>query len=497
MSYDVVVVGGGIGGLTTAALLAARGVNVCLLERQSSLGGCIAPFERFGYSFESGAGLYALWKPGEIHDRIFAELPVAPPEAKQIEPAYVVRLPDHSEIAVTSDSEAFTERLRVTFPECAEQAVNFYEDAERLGNALLRAVARVPDLRTAGTVEKFRAFFPNVLTAARIRRLVSDTALQHMDGVSFRFRRFIDAQLQAFAQCTASECAYLYSCVVLALRRRGLFGIRGGAAALAAALSASIKKSGGTIRLNTPALRLAYDSSGQLVGVQLLSGETINASQAVVSNLTVWDSYGKLVGVDHTPLAIRKRLKGLHGWGAYLLFLGISEAQAQKLSSDHIIAVTDLEQGQTYDPTEAQLTFAMSPSWDPRAPPGMRAATVHSFTDVDQWFTYHVDETEHESRDQETLEAVWSRLYAAIPELGDAVELIETATPQTYYDSTRRQLGKVGGLGQAPSVFGPNSFSHRTTIPKLFLVGDTAFPGAGVAAVSQSALIVANEIRRR
>ena len=90
MSYEVVVVGGGIGGLTTAALLAARGVNVCLLERQSEPGGCVAAFEKFGYSFESGAGLYALWKPGEIHDRIFAELPLSPPEVKQLEPGYIV-----------------------------------------------------------------------------------------------------------------------------------------------------------------------------------------------------------------------------------------------------------------------------------------------------------------------------------------------------------------------------------------------------------------------
>src|SRR6267142_6728165 len=132
MSYEVVVVGGGIGGLTTAALLAARGLSVCLLERQSVPGGCVAGFEKFGYSFESGEGLYALWNPGEIHDRIFTELPVAPPEVRQFDPAYVVRLPEHSQIALTSDSD-FAETLKAMFPECADKAVAFYEDAERLG----------------------------------------------------------------------------------------------------------------------------------------------------------------------------------------------------------------------------------------------------------------------------------------------------------------------------------------------------------------------------
>src|SRR5437870_8203911 len=140
MPYEVVVVGAGIGGLTTAALLAARGVNVCLLERSSQAGGCVAPFEKFGYTFESGAGLYALWDPGEIHDRIFAELPVAPPAVEQLEPAYVVRLPDQTNIAVSSDSEKFHETIRASFPECANQAIAFHSEAEQIGGILLRAV---------------------------------------------------------------------------------------------------------------------------------------------------------------------------------------------------------------------------------------------------------------------------------------------------------------------------------------------------------------------
>jgi phytoene dehydrogenase-like protein len=138
--------------------------------------------------------------------------------------------------------------------------------------------------------------------------------------------------------------------------------------------------------------------------------------------------------------------------------------------------------------------FGVAPAWDARAPAGHRAVTVSTFTEAEQWFSFHEDETEHETQDQMMLERWWERIHQLMPELGARVEVIETATPRTFYDYTRRRLGMVGGLGQSLDLFGMNSFTHRTAIPNLYMVGDTVFPGQGVAGVTQSALIVANEI---
>jgi C-3',4' desaturase CrtD len=494
MTYEVVVVGGGVGGLTAAALLAARGLRVCLLEREREAGGCVAPFEHGGYRFEAGAGLYAGWGPGDLHERVFRELPVRPPEARAVTPAFVVRMPDGADVRVGGPAEEFEESLRVNFPECAEAAARFYREAAETGEALRRAARKHPDLTHVSKLRRLQLAAAEPRVSRRALARERDVAARHLAETSERFRRFVDAQLRIFAQTTADSCAYLYAAVALTEPLRGMHALGGGGASLVAALVESIGACGGTVRLDTHALRLAYDSRGRAAGVELLSGETVEATRAVVSNLTVWDTYGKLVGLSRTPADVRARLKSWRGWGAYQVFVGVEEAAARRLPAEQLLAVGDWRGGEADEQEPAQLMFSVAPAWDARATPGARAATLSTFTDAEQWFSFHEDESEHEAQDQRFLEGRWARLHASVPELGAGCEVLETATPRTFYERTRRRLGMVGGVGQSLASFGAAGPTHHTAVPGLFLVGDTAFPGNGVAAVTHSALVVADEI---
>ncbi len=494
MNSEVVVVGGGIGGLTVAALLAQRGVDVCLLERDSRVGGCAASIEKFGYSFESGYGLFTAWEPDEIHARVFSELPVESPEVRRWDPAFVVRLPDQSEISLVTDTDQFEAELRRTFPECADVAVRFYREATAVGDALRRALQRSPDFLSAPKSSR-------ILTLLREGRLATEimrsgkTTVDRLAGASLRFRRFIDGQLQVLAQGNSAEVPYLGAALALSGPRGGMFALRGGADALANSLADSIKKSGGRIRLDTPVLRLSYSSSGDAVGVDLLSGETVKASQAVVSNLTTWDTYGKLVGLNRTPAEIRKHLGALRGWGAYLMYLGLNDTTTP-LSADHVFTLADWQPDDAFSPETQQLVFAAAPPWDSRAPQGQRAVTVRAFTEVNDWFTFHRDETELEAQDQQMLEQCWARLHAAMPELGDRVEVIETATPRSFYDGTRRKLGMVGGVVPSPESFWLTSPSCTTSLPNLFIVSDTT-SFDGIAGLTRSAFALAGKLTSR
>ncbi|HJT28663.1 MAG TPA: NAD(P)-binding protein [Pyrinomonadaceae bacterium] len=351
-AYDVVVVGGGIGGLTVAALLSARGLNACLLERQSQVGGCIARVEFSGYDFEPGMGLYTSFGAGEVYDQLFSQLPVAMPEVSLRQSPYILRRADRSDVTLPTED---------------------------------------------------------------------------------------------------------------------LYSIVGGPATLAERLAESIKQSGGNLRLNSPVLRLAYDDAGRAVGIDLLGGERVFAKKAIVSNLTIWDTYGKLVGLNRTPAEIKKRLSTLHGTGVYVVYAAIEESAVARLPAA-LMRVED---------DEGVFTLAIS---------GRRAVTFTTRTEIDSWFAYQSSEEDYEQWDQDALAHFWTRLHAALPELGSDIEVIETANPRTYYDSTRRKLGMVLGVDEAVEI------GHQTSVPNLFMVGDTVASEAKVDAVVQSAFLLQNKI---
>jgi phytoene dehydrogenase-like protein len=358
--YDVVVVGGGIGGLTVAALLSARGMNVCLLERQSQVGGCIARVEYSGHDFEPGMGLYTSFGPGGIYEKLFAQLPVDPPATSLLSSPYVMRLADGSDVTIGEEE---------------------------------------------------------------------------------------------------------------------LFSIADGPASLAERLAESIKRSGGNLRLNSPVLRLSYDEAGRANGVDLLSGERVFAKKAIVSNLTAWDTYGKLVGLNRTPPEIKKTLNALRGAGVYVVYASMENPAVSRLPSERML----VKDG------EGEFTVAVSSSQT--APPGKRAVTFTCRTEIDSWFADQSSEEDYEQWDQEALEQFWNRLHVALPELGSDIEIIETANPRTYYDQTRRKLGMVLGVDGASPV------SSSTFLPNLFIMGDTVSAAAKLDSVVECATNLAADIR--
>ena len=71
MKYDVVIIGSGLGGLECGAVLSREGYNVCVLEKNRLLGGCLQTFVRHGYSLDTGLHYIGSLGDGQILNQCF------------------------------------------------------------------------------------------------------------------------------------------------------------------------------------------------------------------------------------------------------------------------------------------------------------------------------------------------------------------------------------------------------------------------------------------
>ena len=110
----IIVVGAGIAGLTSAAILSKYGFKVTLIESHSQSGGCAGTFKRKNYVFDVGATQVAGLEKGGIHSKIFDFLQIPLPKAKILDPSCVVDLNDGTRpINIWHDSKEWLSLIHI------------------------------------------------------------------------------------------------------------------------------------------------------------------------------------------------------------------------------------------------------------------------------------------------------------------------------------------------------------------------------------------------
>ncbi len=482
----VIVIGAGIGGLTTAAVLARAGLDVTVLEAQVYPGGCASTFFHQGYRFDAGATLAGGFYPGGPMDRVAQAGGVEAWPAAPADLAMQVHLPDGAQVARRAGDSRWDE-YRSVF---GEQALDFFRWQERSADALWNLALRLPPWPPQSLADARGAVaggLPWLLDRGRLSILPAlaldafRPVAAHLGTASERLRLFVDAQLLISAQTTSQRANALYGAAALDLPRRGVVHLAGGMGAIAETLVKTVRQHGGRVLYRQEAARI-YTRRGRPSAVRTRRGDVFPA-HLVFANLTPWDAADLLV--DDLPVSLsRLPPQSKDGWGAFVVYVGLDGAAAPADLPLHHQIVVQRPLG------EGNSVFAsLSPAWDAsRAPQGHRALTLSTHTAPEGWWKlYEHDRPAYEALKTELAAKMLAAAEVALPGLREAARLVMSGTPVTFQRFTRRKWGWVGGFPQTGLL---HTLGPRLA-PNLWLVGDSIFPGQSTAAVALGGLRVA------
>lgn len=485
----VIVIGAGVGGLTTAALLAKAGLQVTVLEAHIYPGGSAGTFYYQGYQFDAGATLAGGFNHDGPMEHIRQRLELPSWLARPTGLAMQVHLPSNLVLDRWSDERRWAVREQAF----GDNSLAFWRWQERTADAMWSLAAQSPvwplsnfsDLsQLVGSGWRWlkdqggRALQPGLLLDA-IRPVSA-----HLRGQSDDFRLFVDGQLLISAQALAGQTVALYGAAALDLPRRGVVHFEGGMIGIARHLAEAVTANGGEIlyrhrvesiqRLGGDGYRISTRRGGEFT------------TDLVVANLTP-HNLAQLFGQTAPD-----RLKGgldlpADGWGAFTGYLGVEGRVFDSVSGLHhqIIRGRPLAEGNS-------VFLSVSPAWDPsRAPAGQRAITLSTHTRLEPWWhLFEHDRPAYEARKARYLEHIVALAERAVPGLKGATKLALPGTPVTFQRFTSRRRGWVGGFPQTSLT---RAWPARLD-DGLFMVGDSIFPGQSTAAVALGGIRVGDQI---
>ena len=489
----IVVIGGGIGGLTTAALLAKAGADVTVLEAHVYAGGCAGTFYHKKYRFDAGATLAGGFYPGGPMDVVAKATGIDAWPAHGSEPAMNVYLPDGAVVVRYGDERRWAEHERVFGP----QGNAFFRWQEATADALWALALATPpwppqsprQLATlAGTGlrwlgEDWHRLDPRLMADA-FRSVSAHLPNRPVTSQTENLRLFIDGQLLIAAQATSGSANALYGASALDLPRRGVVHLQGGIGAIADTLVQAIRAHGGQLLFREEVKRIVVEQ-GRCVAVETQRGRRFAAGR-VIANLPPWN-IARLMGDDAPAPLCSLPEQPVDGWGAFMLYVGLDDSAipANQPLHQQILVREPLGEGNS-------VFLSLSPAWDMgRAPAGKRALTISTHTALAPWWRLkQYDIRRYEQRKEAYAQRMLAAAERAIPNLRARAELVLRGTPVTFQRFTRRDLGWVGGFPQT-NLF--RSWAPQLG-PNLWIVGDSIFPGQSTAAVALGGLRIARQL---
>ncbi len=315
-SYDAIVIGSGLGGLSAAVLLARlHGRKMLVLERHIRAGGFTHVFSRRG-GFRWDVGVHYVGEMGEnCFNRDVLDVITGGELRWQRMPEVFERLvfPDF-QFAIRAGEESFKADLKAAFPAEAKAIDRYLAD-------IRRAASYIEVVGMRGTA-------PELLRAAvdalrgRARRLALRTTRSWLDEHvrDERLKSVLGARWGDFG-LPPSQSAFLIHSLIARHYLDGAYYPVGSSARIAETAERELAACGGEVRVRAEVERVLIES-GRAVGVRLASGEELFA-RAVISDAGARNTFLRLVPND-VPLSFREELRVTPPGLAHLsLYLGL------------------------------------------------------------------------------------------------------------------------------------------------------------------------------
>jgi C-3',4' desaturase CrtD len=470
--YDIIVLGGGLAGLTTAAITAKSGKRVLLLERNYIPGGCASSYYRNGAIFDTGATTLLGLSEGMPLRIVLDELGIDLP-AKHLHVPMKVHLNTGETVTRYQNKEAWLVEAERIFG--GKHQRKFWERCFKLSDFVWESAMR------------FRHFPPvnvqDFLSIARNVRLVDVGFLKyafqtvedwikacHLDDNS-SFRQFIDQQLLITAQNRAAEVNVLFGAAALCYTNYPNFTLPGGMVTLVKSLTDSLVANGGHVLYRTEVQKITRSTNNSW---EIRSGDLVFKSKDLVSAIPL-HNFNSLIDSSIGKVKIEEgnRLNSALQFNAILRNWSGGDVLHHQVHTKDGLSSVFFSVSERNDRLRAQEGFRVL------------SATTHAdllgdkVSDKNEWAKQVIKISEE------------SKLFHR-----DDVIDYHVSDASNWQQWTGRYRGFVGGIPQFKQIK-PWMMNPQQKGSNLFFCGDSVYPGQGIPGVVLSGWQVAGRILRK